>query len=167
VHRAHIHGLRLGDGALPDDAGAAFAETGEHISATERRAVTAERDANDRYAAAYLEQHIGANFSGVIRGVARAGLFVALDESGAEGFVPASRLPADRYRFDAASHTLRGEDSGLTYRLGDNVEVRLAEADGLTSSAIFDLLDGGNRSASRARQPNRPGRKPRRRGRKK
>ena len=167
VHRALIRGLRLGDGALPDDAGAAFAETGEHISATERRAVTAERDANDRYAAAYLEQHIGANFSGVIRGVARAGLFVALDESGAEGFVPASRLPADRYRFDAASHTLRGEDSGLTYRLGDNVEVRLAEADGLTSSAIFDLLDGGNRSTSRARHQNRPGRRPRRRGRKK
>jgi ribonuclease R len=167
VHRALIRGLRLGDGALPDEAGAAFAETGEHISATERRAVSAERDANDRYAAAFLEQHIGDNFTGVIRGVARAGLFVALDDTGAEGFVPASRLPADRYRFDAATHTLRGEQSGLTYRLGDNVEVRLAEANGLTSSAIFDLLDGGNRVASRVRQINRPGRKSRRRRRKK
>jgi ribonuclease R len=167
VHRALIRGLRLGDGALPDEAGAAFAETGEHISATERRAVSAERDANDRYAAAFLEQHIGDNFTGVIRGVARAGLFVALDDTGAEGFVPASRLPADRYRFDAATHTLRGEQSGLTYRLGDNVEVRLAEANGLTSSAIFDLLDGGNRVASRVRQIDRPGRKSRRRRRKK
>ena len=167
VHRALIRGLRLGDGALPDEAGATFVETGEHISATERRAVTAERDANDRYAAAFLERHIGDDFAGVIRGVARAGLFVALDETGAEGFVPASRLPADRYRFDAANHTLRGEHTDLTYRLGDNVEVRLAEANGLTSSAIFDLLDGGNRLASRVRQKNRPGRKSRRRGRKK
>ncbi len=167
VHRALIRGLRLGDGALPDEAGATFPETGEHISATERRAISAERDANDRYAAAYLEQHVGDSFAGVIRGIARAGLFVALEDSGAEGFVPASRLPDDRYRFDAAAHTLRGEHSGLSYRLGDDVEVRLAEANGLTSSAIFDLLGDGTRSASRVRQRNHSGRRPRRRGRKK
>ncbi len=163
VHRALIRGLRLGDGALTDDADAKFAETGEHISATERRAVSAERDANDRYAAAYLARHIGDTFTGVIRGLARAGLFVALDHSGADGFVPASRLPDDRYRFDAATHTLHGAHSGLTYRLGDNVEVRIAEADGLTSSAIFDLLDGGKRQTSRSRKAARPARKSRKR----
>jgi ribonuclease R len=163
VHRALIRGLRLGAGALPDDAGAAFIENGEHISTTERRAISAERDANDRYAAAYLAQHIGDSFTGVIRGVARAGLFVALEDKGAEGFVPASRLPGGRYRFDAPTHTLRSSESGLTYRLGDDVEVRIAEADGLTSSAIFDLLDSGNQAAIRPRQSNRPGRKSRRR----
>ena len=152
VHRALIRGLRIGAGGLPDDAGATFAAAGEHISATERRAVSAERDANDRYAAAYLARHIGDTFAGVIRGVARAGLFIALDDNGAEGFVPASRLPADRYRFDAQSHTLRGAETGLTYRLGEPVEVRIAEADGLTASAIFDLLDGGNGLPSRQRR---------------
>ncbi|MCZ6839869.1 MAG: ribonuclease R [Alphaproteobacteria bacterium] len=167
VHRAIIRGLRLGadalpDDGLPDDAGEKFVEIGEHISATERRAVGAERDANDRYAASYLAQHIGNAFTGVIRGIARAGLFVALDDNGAEGFIPASRLPNDRYYFDSATQTLRGAQSGLTYRLGDNVEVRIAEADGLTSSAIFDLLDGGNRSPIRAREHNRPARKSRR-----
>lgn len=168
VHRALIRGLRLGDGtlpddALPDDAGEKFSEIGEHISATDRRAITAERDANDRYAAAYLAQHIGDTFTGVIRGIARAGLFVALDGSGADGFVPASRLPGGRYNFDAAAHTLHNPQSGLTYRLGEDVEVRVAEADGLTSSAIFDLLDGGNHSPSRQRQSNRPQRKSKRR----
>jgi len=163
VHRALIGGLRMGDGALPDDAGAAFSETGEHISATERRAISAERDANNRYAAAYLAQHIGDTFTGVVRGVARAGLFVALDDTGADGFIPASRLPGGRYRFDAPTHTLQGDQSGLTYRLGDNVEVRVAEADGLTSSAIFDLLGGGNQVAIRARRHKRPTSKSRRR----
>ena len=163
VHRALIRGLQLGDGALPDDAGAAFTETGEHISVTERRAIGAERDANDRYAAAYLAQHIGDRFTGVIRGIARAGLFVALEDEGAEGFVPASRLPGGRYRFDAPTHTLRSAESSLTYRLGDDVEVRVAEADGLTSSAIFDLLDGGNQVAIRARRHKRPTGKSKRR----
>lgn len=168
VHRALVRGLGLGastppNDALPDDAGAAFAEAGEHISATERRAVGAERDANNRYAAAYLAQHIGDTFTGVIRGVARAGLFVALDDTGADGFIPASRLPGGRYRFDAPTHTLQGDQSGLIYRLGDDVEVRIAEADGLTSSAIFDLLDGGNQVAIRARRQKRPTGKSRRR----
>ena len=163
VHRALVRGLQFGDGALADDAGAEFVEIGEHISATERRAVGAERDANDRYTAAYLAQHIGDTYSGVIRGVARAGLFVALDDTGAEGFVPASRLPGGRYHFEAATHTLRGSQSDLVYRLGDDVEVRIAEADGLTSSAIFDLLDSGIRSSIRARPNSQPVRRNRRR----
>ncbi|NKB48578.1 MAG: RNB domain-containing ribonuclease [Alphaproteobacteria bacterium] len=167
VHRALIRGLRLGDDGLPDGAGEKYPEIGEHISATDRRASGAERDAMDRYSAAYLAYHIGDTFSGVIRGIARAGLFVALDGSGAEGFVPASRLPGARYQFDAATHTLHSPQSGSSYRLGEDVEVRIAEADGLTSSAIFDLLDGGNHVTIRPRQQNRPARKSKRRRRSK
>ena len=163
VHRALIRGLQFGDDGLPDDAGEKFSEIGEHISATERRAVGAERDANDRYSAAYLAGHIGETFSGVIRGVARAGLFVALDDNGADGFVPASRLPGGRYQFDPAAHTLHSPQSGLTYRLGEDVEVRIAEADGLTSSAIFDLLDAGTVSTSRIKHKRRPSGKSKRR----
>jgi ribonuclease R len=168
VHRALINGLRLGtstppNDALPDDAGTTFSETGEHISATERRAKSAERDANNRYAAAYLARHIGDSFTGVIRGVAKAGLFVALDDTGADGFIPASRLPGRRYRFNASTHTLQDDQSSLTYRLGDDVEVRITEANDLTSSVILDLLDSENQAPIRAQQRKRPTGKSRRR----
>ncbi|MDA0676299.1 MAG: VacB/RNase II family 3'-5' exoribonuclease, partial [Proteobacteria bacterium] len=88
VHRALIRGLGLGEGGLKDDQANQFEELGSHISKTERRAVVAERDANDRYTAAYLAGHIGSNFTGTIRGITRSGLFVAIDDKGAEGFVP-------------------------------------------------------------------------------
>jgi ribonuclease R len=91
VHRALILGLQLGDGGLDDNEAGRFTEIGEHISKTERRAVSAERDANDRYTAAFLEARLGQSFSGTVRGATRAGLFVSIDDNGAEGFVPASR----------------------------------------------------------------------------
>ncbi|MBO6785123.1 MAG: RNB domain-containing ribonuclease, partial [Alphaproteobacteria bacterium] len=59
VHRALISGLRLGDDGLGAGERERFEEIGEHISQTERRAVSAERDANDRYTAAYLAARVG------------------------------------------------------------------------------------------------------------
>jgi len=159
VHRALISGLKLGEGGLDVYEAERFEEIGEHISVTERRAVSAERDANDRYTAAYLAQHLGQSFSGVIRGVTRAGLFVDIAEKGAEGFIPASRLPGGRPRFDSRTQVLQ-TSSGASFALGDAVEVRIAEADGLSGSAIFDLLDSGARI-----EPRRPS-KPRKSGRK-
>ena len=142
VHRALILGLQLGDGGLDDNEAGRFTEIGEHISKTERRAVSAERDANDRYTAAFLEARLGQSFSGTVRGATRAGLFVSIDDNGAEGFVPASRLPGGRPRFDISTRVLKTEHGGQ-YRMGDSVEIRIAEADGLSGSAIFDLMDAG------------------------
>lgn len=142
VHRALIRGLKLGDGGLEEDQAGRFEEIGSHISQTERRATLAERDANDRYTAAFLAGHIGQSFSGTIRGVTRAGLFVAIDDNGAEGFVPASRLPGGRPWFDARTQTLE-TPGGSAYRLGDAAEVRVSDADGLRGSSIFDLMDAG------------------------
>ncbi|MBO6784728.1 MAG: S1 RNA-binding domain-containing protein, partial [Alphaproteobacteria bacterium] len=88
------------------------------------------------------------------RGVTRAGLFVAIDDNGAEGFVPASRLAGGRPRFDPRAQTLRVEHGG-EYRLGDPVEIRIAEADGLRGSAIFDLMDSGADIRRRAPQKSR------------
>ena len=144
VHRALIAGLRLGPGSLPPEAGADFAEAGQHISTTERRAAIAERNAMDRYTASFLKDRVGEGFTGTIRGVARFGLFVSLADSGADGLVPVSRLPGDYYVHDESRHALVGERSGRTYRLGDVVEVRLTEADGLTGSVVLDILDGGD-----------------------
>jgi ribonuclease R len=106
----------------------------------------------DRYTAAFLDNRVGDTFAGIVRGVARFGLFVSLADSGADGLVPVSRLPGDYYVHDEARHALVGERSGRTWRLGDAVEVRLTEADGLTGSVVLDLLDGGEpQTAGRAR----------------
>lgn len=157
VHRALVRGLSFGAGPLSEDEARRFADIGEHISQTERRAAAAERDAINRYTAAYLAEKVGASFDGRISGVSRFGLFVGLTESGADGFVPAATLGDDYYVHDEAAHALVGRRSGKAYRLGDVVEVRLAEANPLTGSLVFNLLDGGG-----GRESGRRGRRPRR-----
>ena len=141
VHRALIAGLELGEGALPPDAGARFAEIGEHLGMTERRAATAERDAHDRFTAAFLQDKLGAAVSGVISGVTRFGLFLALDETGADGLVPMSLLPDDRYDHIEAQHCLVGRRWGRTFRLGERAAARLLEADPATGGLILELIE--------------------------
>lgn len=143
VHRALIRTLGLGVGGLDDETLGRLSEIGEHLSGTERRAATAERDAVDRYTAAFLADRIGERFSGRISGVSRFGLFVRLDESGADGLVPASSLPDDRYEHDEAAHALVGQRTGRTYRLSTPVKVVLVEADPVSGSTLFRLADQG------------------------
>ncbi len=141
VHRALIAGLDPDDGALPTEAGGRFAEIGEHISTTERRAATAERDAVDRFTAAYLQDRIGGLFRGAINGVTRFGLFVTLDETGADGLVPMSLLPDDYYDHDEPGHRLVGRRWGRSYHLGAAVTVRLMEAVPITGGLILKLAE--------------------------
>ena len=160
VHRSLIGALRLGkDGMTRNDRGtdgrAGLAETARHISDTERRAAAAERDAVNRFTAAYLADRVGASFEGVINGVTRFGLFVTLSETGADGLVPISSLPGDYYLHDEAGHRLVGRQTGHAYRLGDPVEARLAEADPMTGSLVLELMDAGPAGGGRrgARTP--------------
>ncbi|MBP2299614.1 ribonuclease R [Azospirillum picis] len=141
VHRALIRTLGLGVGGLDDEALGRLPEIGEHLSDTERRAAAAERDAVDRYTAAFLADRVGERFSGRISGVSRFGLFVRLDESGADGLVPASSLPDDRYDHDEAAHALVGQRSGRVFRLSNPVRVILVEADPLSGSTLFRLAE--------------------------
>ncbi len=157
VHRALITGGGLGGGGL-GRAVRDFAELGEHLSMTERRATGAERDANDRYCASFLADRVGALFRGRVNGVTRFGLFVTLDETGADGLVPIRTLPDDYYIHDQARHSLRGRRSGREYRLGEEVEVRLAEANPVTGGLILDLMDSGVRAEAK-RQTRGPGAK--------
>jgi ribonuclease R len=147
VHRALILGHGFGGG--PQIEPADFAETAEHISMTERRAAAAERSAVDRYTAAFLAERVGATFAGRINGVTRAGLFVTLAESGADGLVPISTLPNDYYDHDEKRHRLIGRRWGRVYTLGEAVSVRLAEANAVTGSLVFALLEEGRAAASR------------------
>ncbi|MHC4067753.1 MAG: RNB domain-containing ribonuclease, partial [Planctomycetota bacterium] len=141
VHRALVAGLGLGRDGLPREAGAGFAEAGQHISATERRAQAAEREAVDRFTAAFLQDQLGKVASGRIAGVTRFGLFVTLDESGADGLVPISTLPDDFYDHDEAGHRLVGRRWRRTYRLGETVFARLTEADPITGGLVLNLVE--------------------------
>lgn len=100
VHRALVGALRLGPGGLPDGAETDLTAIATQISEAERRAVQAERDTVDRLIAYWLADRIGAEFTGRISGVTRAGLFVKLDETGADGFVPMSTLGEERFRYE-------------------------------------------------------------------
>ncbi|GAA0581946.1 ribonuclease R [Caenispirillum bisanense] len=162
VHRGLIHALALGPDGLSETEAERMVPIGEHISMTERRAATAEREAVDRFAAAWLASKVGATFSGRIKSVTRFGLFVELDESGADGLVPISTLPEDYYIHDEIQHALVGRRSRRTFTLGDAVAVMLMEANPLTGGMIFQLLDkngkapgrpgGGDRSVGRERR---------------
>ncbi|MCW8835216.1 MAG: ribonuclease R, partial [Rhodospirillales bacterium] len=142
VHRALIRSLGLGSGGL-EDGHPDFSEMGEHISITERRAQAAERDAVDRFVAGFLSDRVGSVFAARVSGVTRFGLFLTLEPSGGDGLVPISTLPNDFYEHDEASHSLIGRRTGNTYRLGDNVEALLIEADAITGSLVLHLVDGG------------------------
>jgi ribonuclease R len=144
VHRALIRALKLGPDGLP--AGTTLAELVEvaaRISAAERRAMAAERETVDRLIAHHLADRIGATFDGQISGVTRAGLFIKLNETGADGFVPAGTIGADYYRYDERNHALTGQRTGETYRLGDKLQVRLVEAAPVAGALRFELLSEG------------------------
>ena len=137
VHRALIDAYGLGPGGAGRTEPEAWQQLGTQISGTERRAQAAERDAGDRYCAAYLADRLGAEFAGRIAGVTRFGVFVSLDETGAEGLVPGRSLGAARPRFDARRHTLAVD--GRILRLGDPVVVTLREADPVAGGLAFSL----------------------------
>ncbi|WP_299132873.1 ribonuclease R [uncultured Amaricoccus sp.] len=144
LHRALIRAEGWGpdpkkDG-LTHDEEVALPETGEHISMTERRSMMAERDTTDRYLAAYLADRIGAEFEGRVAGVARFGLFVKLDETGADGLIPISSLGREYFAYDAGTQTLTGERTRRVIGLGARVTVRLAEAVPVTGGLLFELL---------------------------
>ncbi|MBP0463280.1 ribonuclease R [Roseomonas sp. PWR1] len=160
VHRALIRGLRLGKDGLEETEAARFPDTGEHITSTERRAAAAERDAVDRYLAAFMAGRVGESFDARISGVTRFGLFVTLDENGASGIVPLGSLPDDRWDLDEATQTLAGRRTRLTFTLGQAVEARLAEATPRTGGMVFHLMQGlpaRGRPAPKGRQRGRRG----------
>ncbi|MDA0702325.1 MAG: ribonuclease R [Proteobacteria bacterium] len=144
VHRALVRAFDLGPGALPAGAEDRFEALGEQISNHERRAVSAERDAMDRYVTAFMADRVGATFEARINGVTRFGLFVTLAETGADGIVPMRSLSDDYYDHDEEKHCLVGRATGRRFRLGDPVEVRLREASEVTGSLGFELIAGGS-----------------------
>jgi ribonuclease R len=143
VHRGLVAALKLGPGGLTAEEIAELDNIAEQISQAERRAMSAERETVDRLIAMHLAGRIGATFQGRISGVTRAGLFVKMHDTGADGFIPASTIGRDYYVYVEAQHALIGERTGESYRLGDNVEVKLVEAHPAAGALRFQLVSEG------------------------
>lgn len=137
VHRALIAALGFGHDGEAE--GAAWETVAEHITATERRAALAERDAMDRLLASFLSQRVGDVFPARISGVTRAGIFVTLETNGASGLIPVSTLPHDHYRLDEPTQSLVGRHTRRRFRLADRLDARLVQATPLTGSLTFAL----------------------------
>ena len=167
VHRALIRAVKVGADGLSDGTdGRALSEVAANISATERRAMKAERETADRLIAHFLVDRVGATFDGHISGVTRAGLFVELDETGADGLIPARHIGEEYFRYNEAGRAFVGNSA--TYRLGDPVTVELVEAAPVAGALRFKLVrtarSAVERTGHRPQHQRKVGRQKERRG---
>jgi len=158
VHRSLVRAYRLGPEAngtgLTDQEAASMDVTGELISNLERRAMVAERETMDRYVAAYLSDQVGSLVKCRITGVQPFGFFATVEELGGDGLVPAATLGDEYFRYDEASQSLIGEESGETFSLGRRLILRLAEANPVSGGLRFELPEASRRP--RETRPARP-----------
>ncbi|WP_371431614.1 ribonuclease R family protein [Novosphingobium sp.] len=152
VHRALVDAYDLEqprpqDHDLPPTSGLAdrdrndLARVSEAISASERRAMEAERETIDRYVAAWLAGRVGEVFDTRITGVQKFGLFATIIGLGGDGLVPVSVLGAERFAYDEKAQVLEGESSGEQFAMGMILKLRLAEANPLTGALKFEPVD--------------------------
>jgi ribonuclease R len=142
VHRSLIDAYKLGEGGLPRGEEEKFEEIGEKISMLERRAMEAERDTIDRYVAAYLSDRVGQLVECRITGVQPFGFFATVEDLGGDGLVLAKDLGREYFRYDEAARQLVGDETGETYRMGQRLTLRLAEANPVSGSLRFELPEG-------------------------
>jgi ribonuclease R len=158
VHRGLVSAHGWGKDGLSDHDLERLDETAKQISDTERRSMLAERDTTDRYLAAFMSDRIGAELPGRISGIARFGVFVKLDETGADALVPIRSLGNEFFHYDAADQTLMGADSGRVIALGQRVTARLVEAAPISGGLIAELveIDGATMPSGPSRRPGKP-----------
>ena len=147
VHRAIRHCLQ---GKSPESFYCGFPEIstlGEHCSSNERRADEATRDVVSWLKCEYMQDKIGEPFAGIISAVTGFGFFVELADLYVEGLVHVTSLGQDFFKFDPTSHQLKGERTGLRYRLGDKVNVVVAGVNLDDKKIDFELLGMQQRKA--------------------
>ena len=147
VHRAIRHVL---NGKAPEDFfydHAQMQHFGDHCSTTERRADDATRDVVAWLKCEYMMDRIGEEFDGIISGVTSFGIFVELKDIYVEGLVHVTALSNDYYHFDPAKHRLAGEHTGMVYRLGDKIKVKLMRVDLDEKKIDFELAAAVAKSA--------------------
>lgn len=147
---------------------AVWAQFGVHCSANERRADEASRDVEAWLKCYYMRDHLGQEYSGTVTGVAAFGLFIQLESLFVEGMVHVTELGGDYYQYDEARQELRGERTGIRYRIGDRLHVLVSRVDldarkiefGLVKANASTERDGSRfKSAILASDTGRPNKK--------
>lgn len=129
---------------------AVWEKLGLMLSAYERRADDASRDVEAWLKCWFVKEHVGEVFSGRITGVAPFGIFITLDTLYVEGMVHVSELGSDYFQYNEAMHELRGERTGIRYRLTDAVQVQVARVDLEARRIDFRLVKGTSFKALKA-----------------
>ena len=119
---------------------------GQHCSITERRADDATRDVQAWLKCFYMQDKIGEELDGTVAGVTSFGLFVALDGIYVEGLLHVTELGNDYFNYDKARHEMAGERTGVRYRLGDRLRVKVSRVDLETSKIDFVLAEAIGRA---------------------
>ncbi len=142
VHRS-IKAVLAGGKYVPGN----WVELGGHCSMTERRADDATRDVEAWLKCYYMQDRVGEEFVGTIASVTGFGLFVALDDIYVEGLVHISELGSDYFHFDKTRHQILGERTGVRYRLGDRVHVKIVRVSLDTTRIDFSLITADGSAA--------------------
>ncbi len=130
-----------------------MAVLGEHCSANERRADEATRDVVSWLKCEYMQDKVGEEFSGLITAVTGFGFFVELKDIFVEGLVHISTLPQDYFHFDSGNHQLIGENTGMRYRLGDTVKVKVVGVSLDDKKIDFELIGVEKKRPKTKRKP--------------
>ena len=140
----------MGDLSAKEREHAVWEKLGVMLSAYERRADDASRDVEAWLKCWFVKEHVGEVFSGRITGVAPFGIFITLDTLYVEGMVHVSELGSDYFQYNEAMHELRGERTGIRYRLTDAVHVQVARVDLEARRIDFRLVRGTSYKALKA-----------------
>ncbi len=138
VHRMLGYFLTKHD--IPESEIAELSEIASHASTQEVTAAEAERESIKYKQIEYMSQHIGNEYTGIVSGVAKWGLFVTIEENGAEGLVHISKLGQDFFKFMEKEYKIIGEKTGKTFRLGDRVKIKVAGVNMEEKKLDFELI---------------------------
>ncbi len=137
AHRLLQHYLS-GEGAAPQQE--EVEKQCKHASEMEIRAEEAERASIKYKQVEYMAERIGDDYRGLISGVSNKALFVEIPENKCEGRVPIQTLADDFYEYDDQLYLVRGLNTGRKYQLGDEVEIKVMEANPLDRKLVFEML---------------------------
>lgn len=141
IHR-HIKKLEANSWPVPQQnkMRAALPAVGRQTSDRERQAEEAERESVRIKQLEYLSSHLGEEFSGKISGFLEFGMFVSLDDIGADGLVRFSGIDDDFYVWDRERFQIRGRRKGRTFKLGEAMRVRLIRTDAERREIDLDIV---------------------------
>ncbi|MCY4209077.1 MAG: VacB/RNase II family 3'-5' exoribonuclease [Roseovarius sp.] len=148
VHRALITAHKWGNDGLSKQDMELMTSTAELISTAERRSMKAERETSDRYIASYLSNRVGEEFTGIVSGLIKSGIFIRHVETGADGFVHFGELDFEYFEL-IDDITAVGTLTGTKYTLGEELQVRLNDVSPHTGAIDLTVLGSRREKGSK------------------